>query len=130
MGWRAVLRPAKHTRGPPTWDNVVQLEESLRESRPEIAPTTDKARLPKSRGARQQAEEKRAAVEARIAERREQEERAGKKIRGREPCPEGLSQPRDWAVTTVWPGRARMRLSGVAWSKRMSIERHGGPIRR
>ena len=35
--------------------------------------------------ARQQAEEKKAAVEARIAERREQEARTGKKIRGAEP---------------------------------------------
>lgn len=35
--------------------------------------------------ARQQAEEKKAAVEARVAERREQEERTGKKIRGAEP---------------------------------------------
>ena len=35
--------------------------------------------------ARQQAEEKKAAVEARIAERHEQEERTGKKIRGAEP---------------------------------------------
>ncbi|MGA2218255.1 MAG: hypothetical protein ABSG51_09225 [Terracidiphilus sp.] len=35
--------------------------------------------------ARQQAEEKKAAVEARIAERRERQERTGKKIRGREP---------------------------------------------
>src|ERR1700688_1217353 len=35
--------------------------------------------------ARQQAEEKKAAVEARIAERHEQEERSGKKIRGAEP---------------------------------------------
>jgi hypothetical protein len=35
--------------------------------------------------ARQQAEEKKAAVEARIADRHEQEERTGKKIRGAEP---------------------------------------------
>jgi hypothetical protein len=35
--------------------------------------------------ARQQAEEKKAAVEARIAERHQQQERTGKKIRGAEP---------------------------------------------
>jgi hypothetical protein len=66
------------------------------------------ARVELEAEARQRAEEKKAAVEARLTERREQEQRTGKKIRGREPQPPDATAQRNFTEA-----ESRIMPSGI-----------------